>query len=320
MVGILILSLLMVAVAVFTLGPRERVIDRIRFHPSDLGDDPEQALAASEARFDDIRDGMAKQIIWHDPVTRTMTDYAIVYIHGFSAAKPEVRPLPDMIAASLKANIFYTRLAGHGRTGAAMAEVTAQDWLDDVAEALAVGRRIGRRVIVMGTSTGGTAAAYAARNPELNRDIAAMIFLSPNFGIRATGSDLVTIPWGRVLVPMILGKQRSFPTDNEAYNRAWTVSYPMVSLLPMMALVQYVRRMRFDLATMPALFVHAPDDQVVKPSETRKIVAKWGGKTTWVDVTGTRGPNHHVVAGDIVNPDKTDEVFAGIDAWLQKVL
>jgi alpha-beta hydrolase superfamily lysophospholipase len=39
-------------------------------------------------------------------------------------------------------------------TGAEFASISAQDWLDDARETLAIGRRIGERVVMIGTSTG----------------------------------------------------------------------------------------------------------------------------------------------------------------------
>ena len=59
------------------------------------------------------------------------TQWAVVYIHGFSASRMETAPLADTIATALGANLFYARLAGHGRGGAAMGEPSVQDWLAD---------------------------------------------------------------------------------------------------------------------------------------------------------------------------------------------
>jgi hypothetical protein len=78
---------------------------------------------------------------------------AIVYVHGFSASKAEVRPLPDRVAAALHANLFFTRLTGHGQDGTAMAKGSINAWVNNHAEAIAIDRAIGERVVVIGTST-----------------------------------------------------------------------------------------------------------------------------------------------------------------------
>ena len=105
-----------------------------------------------------IRDGLEKEIVWADPMIHAKTPISIVYIHGFSASKGEVRPLADEIADQLDANLFYTRLTGHGQDGAAMTQGSVNAWINDYEEALAIGRAIGDKVVVIATSTGGSLA------------------------------------------------------------------------------------------------------------------------------------------------------------------
>ncbi|WP_416899093.1 MAG: alpha/beta hydrolase [Minwuia sp.] len=302
--------------ALFLLGPRERIDATIRFDPATLGADPEAVLAQSEARFSDIREGLQKEIVWRDPATKRVTDWAVVYVHGFSASKTEIRPLPDLVAEALDANVFYTRLTGHGRTGEAMAEAEAGDWLNDAAEAIEVGRRIGRKVLVVATSTGATASAFFAPDPALSKDIAGFVFVSPNFGVQAPGADYLTLPWMRRIVPLIFGKEREFTSGDAAHNLAWTTRYPVVAVLPMIALVKHVRDLDFTKARQPLLVLHAPDDEVVKPEATRKIHDRWGGPKHWIDVEGT-GNSHHVIAGEIMEPERTGPLADEVIAWVR---
>ena len=64
----------------------------------------------------------------------------------------------------------------------------------DTAEALAIGRRIGDRVLVIATSTGGTLAALAATDPELSERLAGVVLISPNFGVQNPKAGLLTLP------------------------------------------------------------------------------------------------------------------------------
>jgi len=318
----MLLTILLVIAAIlflFFLGPRPKVRTPAAYDASILDADPDAALAAAEARYNDIRDGLQKEIIWRDPETRNRTPISIVYVHGFSAAKPETRPLPDMVAEALDANLFYTRLSGHGRTSEAMAEPEAADWLADVTEALAVGRRIGEQVLVIATSTGATTAAWAALQPEVARQVAGLAFISPNFGIRDRRSDLLTIPWGNRLVRRLVGTEYDGTTGNPDYDTNWTPRYPSIALLPMIALVQHVRRLPFEKADIPLMVLHAPEDQVVSPVQTRKVFDRWGGPKTWIDVHGTAGPTHHVIAGDVVNPEKTRPLAQDIIDWARSL-
>ena len=146
----------------FLLGPREPVDTRVTFDPAKVGSDPDAYLAKSESEVAGIRDGLQKEIIWAFPNSKAKTKLAIVYIHGFSASKGEIRPVPDKVAAALGANLFYTRLTGHAQNGPAMAVATVNHWVNDYAEALAVGRSIGERVIIIAPSTGAGLATWAA--------------------------------------------------------------------------------------------------------------------------------------------------------------
>ena len=96
----------------------------------------------TEQQFPDIRPGAAKRILWAGE-KGARTPLAIVYIHGFSGSAEEIRPVPDEVARTLGANLYFSRLAGHGRRPAAMAEPDAGDWIEDMAEAMAIGRRLG---------------------------------------------------------------------------------------------------------------------------------------------------------------------------------
>jgi len=160
-VVVTLLVLLALIVLAFALGSRVPVDTTITFDPKNIGPDPEAYLARREAEVKDIRPGLQKEIVWADPATRARTPLAIVYVHGFSASKGEVRPLPDRVAAALHANLFYTRLTGHGEDGAAMAKGGVNAWINDYAEAITIGRAIGDRVVVIGTSTGGSLATWA---------------------------------------------------------------------------------------------------------------------------------------------------------------
>ena len=165
MFGKILIALILLVIAVgalFAVGPRVAVDTTITFDGAQIGDDIEVYLAQRESRFDDIRDGLEKEIVWAYPASKARTPLSVVYMHGFSSSKGETRPLADIVARKTGANLFYTRLTGHGRDGEAMAEATVNAWVNDMAEEAEIGRRIGEKVIVIGTSAGGSIAAWSA--------------------------------------------------------------------------------------------------------------------------------------------------------------
>ncbi|HSO47474.1 MAG TPA: alpha/beta fold hydrolase [Rhizobiaceae bacterium] len=301
-------------------GPRPERDETISFDPASIGPDLDAWLAASEAKFPAIRPGAQKEIVWADPATRGKTKLAVIYLHGFSATKMEIRPVPDKVAAALGANLFFTRLTGHGQDGPAMADGSMNAWINDVAEALAIGSRIGERVVVIGTSTGGTLAAWAASKPEMAQNIAALALVSPNFAIQGASIGLLNMPWADRLLPMVLGQERSFEPHNAEQAKWWTTSYPSRAVFPMGALLQTMSEIDPGQINVPAIFFISPDDKVVVPAVARKVQQRWGGPKKLVLVQESGDPSNHVLAGDILSPGNTEAVTRDIVEFVQIVM
>lgn len=316
---ILIGLILIVAVAalVYLAGPRVAVDTTVRFDPSVIGADPQAYLEKSEAAVANIRPGLGKEIIWADPETKAKTPLAIVYVHGFSASKGEVRPLPDLVAQALDANLFYTRLKGHGQDNDAMGTASLNDWINDYQEALAIGRAIGDKVVVVATSTGAALAVHAATVPGGSDGVVALAMISPNFGIQASGSWLMTGPWGLQIAEMLIGKERSFKTRNATQEKLWTWRYPTRALLPMAALTELAYGAPVENAKVPALFIFSDSDSVVRQDLTREIAGRWGAPHELVPVDKTDDPDHHVIAGDAISPSTTRPLADRIIEWVK---
>ena len=133
---------------VFVFGPRERVRLSTGHDKIMIGDDIDAYLAMREGQFDDIINGVEKQVIWAGEAN-VKTPLSIIYLHGFTASSKEIRPVPDRVAAALGANLYFTRFTGHGRQPSAMADATVARWMDDVGEAIKIGKQIGETVIIM---------------------------------------------------------------------------------------------------------------------------------------------------------------------------
>lgn len=312
------LALFVVGLAVlYAFGPRVAVDTTVTFDASSIGADPDAYLAAAEAGFANIRPGQAKEIVWAYPQSRAKTPLAIVYIHGFSASKGEVRPLPDKVAAALGANLFFTRLTGHSQDGAAMATASVNAWVNDFAEAIAVGRAIGERVVVIGTSTGGSLTVWASAQPDLAAKIAGLVLISPNFAVKASGAWLLTMPWGKTIAELVAGEERGFEPANDLQRTFWTTRYPTRATLPMAATVELARSTAVETVKIPALFILSDADQVVDPAATKEIAARWGGPHAMRMVDQPGDPSSHVLAGDALSPAMTEPMAAEIVAWIE---
>lgn len=302
--------------AVALVAPRDSVDMEISFSDNVLPDDLDAWIAQRELQFSDIRPHAAKRIVWAGP-TGAKTPLALIYIHGFSATAEEIRPVPDRVATALGANLYFTRLAGHGRSGDAMAEPTAGDWIEDMAEAMAIGRRLGDRVLVVATSTGATLSAIAATDPVLSQDMAGVVMVSPNFRLRSSAGAILDLPLARWWAPVIAGQRRSFTPHNDRHAAYWTTEYPTVALFPMAALMRKARALDYSAAQVPVLLIYSMDDQVIDPTAIAPIRDGWGGPVTESlrKVGPEDDPSAHVIAGDVMSPGQTGPVADIIVQW-----
>ncbi|NRB19224.1 MAG: alpha/beta fold hydrolase [Rhodobacteraceae bacterium] len=315
-----LLALGLVGAGLWRFGPYEVVDFRASFEPRRFGEGVQVYFESMESRFTDITPGTEKRVIWRDGFRERRTPVAVLYVHGFSATSEEIRPVPDRVAAALGANLVFTRLRGHGRSGEAMAQATVQDWMMDLAEGLAAARQVGDRVVVIATSTGATLATAAALDAELSRQVAAMIFVSPNYGINNPLTPLLTLPAARYWLPPLAGPQRAFPARNDGHATYWTNSYPSVAVLPMAALVDAVAKLDLGSIRIPTLFWLSPQDRVVRPDLSVEIAGRWGSAVRLQTVSLGAGddPNAHVIAGDIMSPGQTDAAVLGFLTWLKE--
>jgi alpha-beta hydrolase superfamily lysophospholipase len=270
-------------------------------------------LRQREAQHPDVRRDLAKTIQWNDPAHGT-TPLSLVYIHGFSASRKDVMPVVETLAGSLHANVFFTRLAAHGgATGAEFATVTAQDWLDDAREALAVGRRLGDRVVLIGTSTGAPLATMAALEDNSPR-IAALVLLSPNFGLRDWRAKFFSGPLGRLLARIVIGREHSFRPDSPGHAEFWTSRFPAEGIVALMNLMNYARSIHLDHLEIPTLIIYTHKDTVV---DTQAIQNRFdeirGPAKLIVDLPEA---SRHELTGNALAPETVQPVVRRIMSFL----
>jgi esterase/lipase len=290
------------------------------FDPNIIGLNINEYLKKSEQQFPDIKQGVSKKIIWANK-KNTKTLLSIVYIHGFTASLEEVRPLPDLISKDINANLYYTRLSGHGRSSNAMNDCSIKNWMNDLHEAIEIGSRIGEKVIIISSSTGATISVTSALNKELSSKILGYIFISPNFGINNKFAGLISWPLSNYWLKIILGKTTKHSPRNELNKKYWTMSYPTNALIPMAKLVNEVNNMDYSNIKKPALFYFSMEDKVVNPYKTKKFISGWGGQITTKIIRLSKGDDKfsHVLAGYIISPNQTEHARKTIVNWIRNL-
>lgn len=303
-------------IVIFLAGPRGRV----HFKPSAIDLLPEQDIGAYllrlEAAYPAIIPGTEKSVAWAaQPGERTPV--SIVYLHGFSSSRQDISPLCARLAGQFGANVFYTRLAGHGLGGEALASARVEDFLQDTLEALAVGRRIGEKVIVIGNSSGGALAGWLA-TLDGNDDVLAYVLLSPALGFRHPLSGLLSGPWGAQIARLVVGPQYSRVSDNPLINRYWTTQYPSRALVTPGLLAAFARQAAWDRIHRPLLMIYSPQDRLVDPGPAKKAFDRIpGNNKKIIPVQSTDFPEYHVLAGDLRAPQGTDMVAQIISGFIK---
>ncbi|OED42302.1 hypothetical protein AB833_06510 [Chromatiales bacterium (ex Bugula neritina AB1)] len=314
MIVVLFLLLLSVLIA---LGPRVSL--NTRFSVTELPDDLDDYLSITEAQCLDITPGAEKFIEWFDPVAKQKTPLAFVYLHGFSATRQESVPVPGAIAKQLKSNIFYTRLAGNGRSDDAMAQGSVNGWINDASEAMAIANRIGERTIIIGCSTGASLGWWTANQPEFRDQIDALVFFSPNFGVKDPRANILLYPWGAQIAEAIIGKYLESPPVNEAHRKYWACRYPTRALLPMMGMVRLCTKIKASSATVPVYILYSPYDDTVDAGKISDFIEQLETEKHVQVIDDPHAQSQHVLIGDILSPHNNQQVIDAVVEFISKL-
>ena len=265
------------------------------------------------------------RIVWADS-SRKKTPYAIVYLHGFSASQGEGDPVHRYIAKKYGCNLYLARLAEHGiDTSEAMVNLTADEYWNSVKQALAIGRRLGDKVILMGTSTGGTQALQlAAAYPD---SVAALVLMSPNIAINDPNAWVANQHWGLQLAHLITGSNYIISKEDYGplYRQYWYPKYrteAVVALQEMLATT--MNKSTFEKVTQPVgLFYYYKDkihqDSTVKVSAELEMFDELGTQTALKYKEAIPEAGTHVIGSSIRSHD-VPSVEKGIVHFLSDIL
>lgn len=194
--GMAWIAVVIVALALaWALGPRPRRLHLDAALPAAPAGpaEAEAWLRAHEAGYR-IRPDNQARIQWAGKAGEA-TDWAIVYLHGYSASWREGAPVNVETARRYGANLLLTRLSGHGLvTEEPLLDLKAEALWEDAKLALVEGQALGRQVLLMATSSGAPLALrLAADHPER---VQALVLYSPNIRIHEPLAPLMSWPWG----------------------------------------------------------------------------------------------------------------------------
>lgn len=314
----LVLSLLFIILATtYLLGPRYKM-EAFDNKPLPAA----TALPAADAP-PGLKANNEARIIWADS-SQKRTAYSIVYIHGFSAGPMEAEPLHRELAARYGCNLYIARLPQHGLSDSmAFTKLTAKDMVETAKKAIAIGKMIGEKVILMSCSTGGTLSLYLSANDP---DIAGNILLSPNIAIADPSSAMLTGPWGLQLARMALGsKYRSWTPENDSIAQYWTSRYRIEGLIALRQLVDNtMKKETFEKVKQPLFLGYyykneKEQDETVSVAAMLKMYDMLGTPTDKKVKKAFPNAAAHVICSKWQSKD-LDSVTKEVRAFMENVL
>lgn len=318
-----LLAALGLLIGLFLVGPRPRLnptAPTTRVPASLTGIDLDNWLIGSEARVSNIVDGAEARIVWHNPAKPEPTPLCFLYVHGFSASRQETAPVTELLAARYNANIFDTRLEGHGLGEGGMT-CSAEHWLQSMVDAWEIASRLGERVVIVATSNGAPLSVWLASQPGVSDKIAAMLFMAPNFKIRQRFSSLLTWPWARYWVPKVIGPVQEWEPETEAHGKYWTPRYSTDAVIEMQKVVDWAKKQNLSRFKIPLAMMYLRNETTVDPDAAIAALNRWGSdikKTIPVEPDGDA--EGHVFAGHLTGAHRTDWTVDEFAEFLETAL
>lgn len=267
----------------------------------------ERYIALGEDSLPVRKDNQAR-ILWYDSIPR-ITEYSLVYLHGFSGSYRDGYPVNVHVADTFGANIYLARWADHGlNPPESLDNFTPETAWRSAKEALAIGRRIGKKVILMSTSTGGTLAfKLAAEFPD---SVYALINMSPNLKDDVPGTFLLNSPWGMELAMLVsLGDSRELEHEEPEASQYWDTIYPARALVNLQALVStVVKKETFDRVNCPVqtLYYHKnmfEEDERVEVNQIPRVHKQLATPGAMQETVALDTPGTHFIGSDIKSKD-----------------
>lgn len=270
-----------------------------------------------------IKPGNEARIRWYNDSLRHRTEFVLVYLHGFSASHHEGFPLHTNLADRFGCNLYLARLHDHGiDTTEALLRFNAEKFYDSARLALAIGTQLGEKVILLSTSTGGTAALkLAAEFPQVH----ALINLSPNVRINDPFAFMLNDPWGLQIANVVLGDEYRYVDGSLEYAKYWNTKYRNEALIELQELIETTMVPEtFERVTQPVFNGYyyaneAEQDQVVKVDAILWMHDLLGTPSDKKVLHPFASPGNHVLASPIKSKD-VEVVEHTVTTFMQDVL
>jgi pimeloyl-ACP methyl ester carboxylesterase len=263
------------------------------------------------------------RIVWVDS-SKKKTEYAIVYLHGFSASQKEGDPVHRRLASEFGCNLYLSRLADHGvDTTESLQLFTADRSWESAKTALAIGKSLGEKVILVGTSTGATLGLMlAAAYPD---QVYALINLSPNIAINNPAAFLLNDPWGLQIARLVKSGKYNITDATEEQAKYWNKKYRLEAVVQLGELIEArMTKQTFQKITQPCLTLYyykneQEQDPEVKVSEMLVMHEQLGTPDSLKVIKAIPNAGAHVIGGSLVSKD-VESVYREMETFMTSKL
>jgi pimeloyl-ACP methyl ester carboxylesterase len=274
-------------------------------------------IALNEAKHKLKPDNEAR-IIWADS-SKQKTKYAVVYLHGFSASQKEGDPVHLRFAKEFGCNLYLSRLSDHGiDTTEQLMLFTADRVWASAKEALAIGKELGEKVILMSTSTGGTLALMlAAQYPD---DVYALINMSPNIAINNPAAFLLNNPWGLQIARVVMSGKYNDTKQKPEKIPFWNDKYRLESTVQLEELLEdQMTSETFSKIKQPSITLYyykneQEQDPEVKVSAMLEMNKQLATPDSMKEIYPIPNAGAHVLASPLASKD-VESVYAAIEKF-----
>ena len=297
---------LLVLIVIYFLGPRPPAAVLAATLPAVPELDNLDSWVAANEHTHHLKPDNEARIVWADS-SRQQTEYSIIYLHGFSASQEEGDPVHTAFARKIGANLYLSRLADHGiDTTEPLLGFTADRVWESAKQAYSIGKKLGKKVIIVGTSTGGTLALNLAANyPE----ISSLILLSPNIAINDPNAWVLNNPWGLQVAHLVKGEYNVSDDTTALYKQYWNSKYRMEAAVELQELLEKTMKASvFEKVKQPVLLLYyykdeEHQDDVVKVSAMQRMFRQLGTADSLKKQLAVPGTGNHVIGSYIRSKD-----------------
>ncbi len=314
----------MTIIGIYFLGPRTK-FESPKLLDTDIKtsiDQLENQIAAAESAIKDIKPNNHSQIIWADSL-KQQTEYCLVYLHGFSASQMEGHPIHRDFAKRYGMNLYLPRLEDHGRRDTnSFLTLTPESYLQSAEDALDIAKILGKKVIVMSCSSGGTLAISLAAAGE---NIHSMILYSPNIDIADPMSAALLYPWGKQISNIVMNGDYNRINYDSSGRKYWNPVYHMNGIFALKSVINdYMTPETFSKIKIPIFmgYYYKDDEHQDKVVSVPRMLEFYDQVSTPADQkkkVSFPASGHHVISSELVSKD-IDGLKRETFAWAEKTL